>query len=262
MKRLIDTHAHVDELDDHESAITEAKAAGITAIVAVGSSHESNTRTLELSKRYADFVFPALGLHPWALANLEPGQIDSCLRFVEENLASSVAVGEIGLDYDKRVVKVASKDLQKEVLRRLLGIAGDNAKPVIIHSRYAWKDALQLVRDAGIARAVFHWFTGFSGVLKGIIDAGYLVSATPAAEYHEEHRRAVREAPLERLVLETDCPVTYGREKRYRSRPVDILRSLNAVSELKGVDQEAVAEQTTANAVGLFSLGSAFQIRR
>ncbi len=256
VKRLIDTHAHVAELGDHESAIAEAKTAGITAIVAVGSNHGSNIRTLELSQRYAGFVFPALGLDPWGLANLEPTEIDDCLRFVEENLALSIAVGEIGLDYDKRVRKVAPKDLQKEVLKRLLGIARDHGKPVIVHSRYAWRDALQMLREASIASAVFHWFTGFSGVLEDIIDAGYLVSATPAAEYHEEHRRAVMDAPLERLILETDCPVTYGRETRYRSRPVDVLRSLRAVSQLKGVDQEAVAEQTTANAVDLFSLSN------
>ncbi|MFU8796552.1 MAG: TatD family hydrolase [Dehalococcoidia bacterium] len=258
MVRLIETHAHVDELGDHESAIREAQAAGVLAIVAVGSSHESNVKTLELAQRHAGFVFPALGLHPWGLANLAPREIDDCLQFVEENLAASIALGEIGLDYDKRVLKVASKDLQKEVLIRLLGIARDNGKPVVIHSRYAWKDALQIVRDAGISRAVFHWFTGFSGVLKDIIDAGYLVSATPAAEYHEEHRRAVSAAPLERLLLETDCPVTYGRETRYQSRPVDILRSMKAVSELKGVEQATVAAQTTANAVDLFSLDITF----
>lgn len=258
VNKLVDTHAHLDELDGHESAIREAQAAGVLAIVAVGSSQESNVKTLELSQRHIGFVFPALGLHPWALANLKPSEADDCLRFIEENAASSVAVGEIGLDYDKRVLKVASKDLQKEILIRLLGIARDNDKPVIIHSRYAWKDALKIVRDAGIGRAVFHWFTGFSGVLKDIIDAGYLVSATPAAEYHEEHRRAVMEAPLQRLLLETDCPVTYGRETRYRSRPVDILRSLKAVSQLKGVHEEAVAEKTTTNAVDFFSLSNEF----
>jgi TatD DNase family protein len=103
-------------------------------------------------------------------------------------------------------------------------------------------------------RAVFHWFTGFSSVLRDIISAGYFVSATPATEYHEEHRRAIREAPLRKLLLETDCPVTYGRVTRYESRPADIFKDLEAVSQLKGIDKVEIAEQTTRNAITFFSL--------
>jgi TatD DNase family protein len=256
--KVIDTHAHLDELKNLDFVLEEAKKAGIIAIVAVGSNQQSNGRTLEVAQQHRQFVYPALGLHPWELANLGPFEIDDNLRFIEQNIASAVAVGEIGLDYDKRVLKVASKELQQEVLGRLLNIARKYAKPAIIHSRYAWKDALNLVQDVGIDKAVFHWFTGFSSVLKGIIDAGYFVSATPAAEYHEEHRRAVKEAPLQKLLLETDCPVTYGREARYESRPIDVLRGLKAVSQLKGVDEATIAEQTTRNAIEFFSFDIVF----
>jgi len=256
--KLIDTHVHADELKNLNLMLDEARKGGVIAIVAVGSSHQSNIRTLEISQEHGHFVYPALGLHPWELANLGLSEIDDNLGFVEQNIASAVAVGEIGLDYDKRVLKGASKELQQEVLGRLLSIARKHAKPVIIHSRYAWTDALGLVQDAGIDRAVFHWFTGFSSVLKGIIDGGYFISATPAAEYHEEHRRAVKEAPLQRILLETDCPVTYGRGVRYESQPVDVLRGLKAVSLLKSVDEGTVAEQTTRNAIELFSLDIVF----
>jgi TatD DNase family protein len=256
--KLIDTHAHLDELKNLDLMLEEAKKAGIIAIVAVGSNRQSNIKTLEISQKHRRFVYPALGLHPWELGNLGTVEIDDNLRFIEQNIASTVAVGEIGLDYDKRVVKVASKEMQKEVLGRLLDIAKKYAKPAIIHSRYAWKDALHLIQDVGIDKAVFHWFTGFSSVLKGIIDGGYFVSATPAAEYHEEHRRAVKEAPLQRLLLETDCPVTYGRAARYESQPADILRGLEAVSQLKGIAKNTIAEQTTRNAINFFFLDIIF----
>ena len=258
MYKLIDTHAHLDELKNLDLMLEEAKKAGVIAIVAVGSNHQSNIKTLEISQKHRRFVYPALGLHPWELGNLGTSEIDDNLRFIEQNIASAVAVGEIGLDYDKRVVKAASKELQQEVLGRLLNIARQYAKPAIIHSRYAWKDALSLIQDAGIDKAVFHWFTGFSSVLRDIIDGGYFISATPAAEYHEEHRRAVKEAPLPRLLLETDCPVTYGRAARYESQPADVLRSLQAVSQLKGVDESTIAEQTTRNAIDFFSLDIVF----
>jgi TatD DNase family protein len=256
--KLIDTHAHLDELKNLDLVLEEAQKAGVIAIVAVGSNHQSNIKTLEISQKHRRFVYPALGLHPWELGNLGTFEIDDDLRFIEQNIASAVAVGEIGLDYDKRVLKAASKELQKEVLARLLNIAKKYAKPAIIHSRYAWKDALHLIQDVGMDKAVFHWFTGFSSVLRGIIDGGYFVSATPATEYHEEHRRAIKEAPLQRLLLETDCPVTYGRAERYESQPADVSRDLKAVSQLKGVDEATIAEQTTRNAINFFSLDIVF----
>ena len=254
MHKLIDTHAHLDELESVDLSLQEAQRNGVIAIVAVGSDYQSNVKTLEISQQYYPFIYPCLGLHPWRLANLESSQIDENLQFIERNIASAVAIGEIGLDYDKRLVKAASKEWQKEVLRRLLDLAKKYAKPAIIHSRYAWKDSFQLAEDARVNKAVFHWFTGFSSVLRSIIDTGYFISATPAAEYHEEHRRAVREMPLDRLLLETDCPVTYGRESKYESKPADVLRSLKATAQLKGIDESIIAERTTRNAINFFSL--------
>ena len=258
MYKLIDTHAHLDELENLDLILEEAKESGIIAVVAVGSDYQSNVKILEISQRYSSFVYPALGLHPWQLANLGASQLDDNLQFIERNIAAAVAIGEIGLDYDKRLVKAASKELQRDVLRRLLDLARRYAKPAIIHSRYAWKDSFQSVQDAGVDKAVFHWFTGFSSVLRDIITSGYFISAAPAAEYHEEHRRAVKETPLDRLLLETDCPVTYGREVKYKSKPADVVRSLKAAAQLKGMDEAAIAEQTTRNAIKFFILDVAF----
>ena len=259
MYRIIDTHAHLDEVENLDGMLEEARKASVIAIVAVGSNYQSNVKTLELSQIYYPFVYPALGLHPCELADLEPSGIDKNLRFIEENIASAVAIGEIGLDYNKRVLKATPKELQKDVLQQLLGLAKKYTKPAVIHSRYAWKDALQLVQNAAVDKAVFHWFTGFSSVLRDIIDSGYYISATPATEYHEEHRGAVKEVTQHNLLLETDCPVTYGRETRYKSRPVDVLRSLKAVAQLKETDEAMIADQTTRNAISFFSLDIAFE---
>jgi TatD DNase family protein len=253
---VIDTHVHLDELEDLEAAIDEAKRIGVVAVIAVGSDQKSNERVVEICRQYHRFVYPALGLHPWELGNLDRDGISKALKFIEQMNQEIVAIGEVGLDYDKRVTRRAGKELQKAVLREILSLAREYQKPVILHSRYAWQDCFQLVKDAGIdaGKAVFHWFTGFTSVLRNIVDAGYFVSATPAAEYHEEHRRAIKEAPLDRLLLETDTPVTYGRETKYQSRPADIIRSLKAVATLKGIDEVTAASQTTENAVKLFGL--------
>jgi len=251
---LIDTHAHLDEMENLDSAIGRARLAGVAGIIAVGQDLSSNNKNLELSSRYPGYVYPALGLHPWAIGRLDEAQLEQNISFISENLHRAAALGEVGLDYDKRVLKTAGKDMQKEVLRRLLALALRHDKPVSLHSRYAWKDALHEVVAAGIKRLVFHWYTGFSSTLTELIEAGYYISATPAAEYHDEHRRAVREAPSERLLLETDCPVHYGREQRYRSQPSDVVRSLKAAAAIKGIDQVELSLMARENTARLFNI--------
>lgn len=254
MLEVVDTHAHVDEIENLESALDKAEKTGVVAIIAVGSNHTSNQKVLRIADRHCGIIYPALGLHPWELGNMDSNSINVTLDFIEEQITRLTAIGEIGLDYDKRVLKVASKERQKGTLKTILALARQHTKPVSIHSRYAWKDTFDIVKETGIEKAVFHWFTGFSSVLKDILEAGYFISATPAAEYHEEHRRAVRETPLDRLLLETDCPVMYGRENKYRSQPADVLRSLKAAAALKGTDADSLASKTTSSAVKFFGL--------
>lgn len=255
MYRLIDTHAHLDEIENFDQAISEARSAGVIAIIAVGSDYKSNEKILNIAQVHNEFVYPALGLHPW---NLKLSEIDRNLEFIEAHIDEAVAMGEIGLDYHKRVRAIAEKDTQRSVLKQLLAIARQYRKPVSIHSRYAWRDSLALVEEAQVKKVVFHWYTGPSSVLRDIVSQGYFVSATPAVEYHEEHRRAIKEIPLERLLLETDSPVVYGRgrEFEFEARPAAVLRTLKGVAALRGVSETQVAEVTTQNAVKLFDINA------
>jgi len=248
--RVVDSHAHLEELDDLAPAIERARESGVTAIVAVGSDYESNNRVLEIAAKYGGFVYPALGLHPGRL-DQAGHNLEKELQFIQDNLEVAVGIGEVGLDYHKRVVAASGKDLQKEVFAGLLGLARKHNRPVIIHSRYAWKDSFTLTRDSAVQQAVFHWYTGPSSVLRDILGQGYFVSATLATEYHCEHRRAIREAPLESLLLETDSPVFY---RGHQAEPADVVRSLQATAELKGLPPEVIAGATTQNAVKLYGL--------
>jgi TatD DNase family protein len=251
--RLIDTHAHLDEIEDLGTAVNKAREAGLSAIIAVGQDLASDVKVLEIAEQYVGFVYPALGWHPWYL---KEDEIESYLEFIDANLDKAVGVGEIGLDYHKRVRALADKDLQKHVLGGLLAIAKKHDKPALVHSRYAWRDAFDAVDSAGIEKAVFHWYTGTSGVLRDIIARGYYISVTPAVEYHDEHRRAVKETPVEQLLLETDSPVTYGRgsDHEFIAMPADVRRSLKTAAELKGLTEAELAALTTTNAEKLFGI--------
>ncbi len=255
MFRLIDTHAHLEEIENLDRALAEARSAGIVAVIGVGCDLKSNQKVLNFARAYSGYVYPALGLHP---SNLIAPEIDRNLEFIEAHIHEAVAIGEVGLDYHKRVRAIADKDVQRYVLKQVLEIARTCNKPVIVHSRYAWRDSLTLVEEAEVGQAVFHWYTGTSSVLRDIVSQGYFISATPAVEYHEEHRQAVKEIPLVRLLLETDSPVVYrgGSEFEYASEPAHIMGALTGVARLKGVSQAQVAEVTTENALKFFGLQS------
>lgn len=254
MPGLVDTHAHLDELEDLAIAVEHAKRAGVEAVISMGQDLASNIRTFELARAYPGFIYPAIGLHPWSLGGMDPAVQEENIAFIRDNLQGALALGEVGLDYDKRVLKGAGKELQKDVLKRLLKLAVELDRPVSFHSRYAWKDSLQIVTESGARRLVFHWYTGFSSTLAGLIEGGYYISATPAAEYHDEHRRAIREAPVEKLLLETDCPVHYGREEKYRSGPCDLPRGLKAAAAIKGILPDELSRIARENTTRLFGI--------
>lgn len=241
--RLIDSHAHLEGVPNLDIELDRARSNGLVAVIAVGSDEKSNKDMLRISRRYAKFVLPALGLHP---SNLRE-DFEGVAKFIEANIEECVAVGEVGLDFKYRT----PKELQIKAFDRVLDLAVRYDKPVIIHSRWAWEEAFEMTRDAGAKRAVFHWYGGPIRTLREILELGCYVSAAPSAEYNEPHRLALKEVPLDRLLLETDSPVKY---RGIASTPSDVLRSLRAVAQLKEADEREVAEVTTKNAIELFRL--------
>jgi len=241
---LIDGHAHLEELEDLSESLHEAMAAGVRGIIAVGMDIESNRKVRHIAKENKGYVYPALGYHPWKIREEE---VEANLSFIRDRVGEGLALGEIGLDYRIKV----KKELQWKVFGELLDIALESNKPVIIHCRYSHRRAFEMVREREIKQAVFHWYSGPIGLLDEILKTGYFISATPALVYSPPHQAAIKRAPIERILLETDTPVSYqGRE----SRPKDVRITLKEVARLKGLDPSVVAEQTTENASRFFKI--------
>ena len=241
---MIDSHAHLSEINDVEGALARAQAAGITGIVAVGMDVASNRATLELHRRFPGLVYPALGYHPWSVTR---EGVDENLAFIEEHLPRCVALGEVGLDYQAKV----NKKLQQEVLALLLDLAARLNKPVILHTRFSQPRALRMVQAAGIARAVFHWYSGSLEVLQEIMAQGYFISATPALAYSPPHQAAVQAAPVSRILMETDSPVTY---QGVVAEPAHLLATARELGRLKDLELAEVIATTTANARDFFNI--------
>jgi TatD DNase family protein len=243
-KRLVDCHAHLEQLDDLPRSLEEAKEEGVCGIVAVGMDSASNQKVLRIAGANPRYVYPALGYHPWEIKEEE---VETNLSFIRDHVEEGVALGEIGLDYKIKV----KKDLQWEVFGKLLDIAREFNKPVIIHCRYSHRRAVEMAKDKRIKKAVFHWYSGSVDLLEEILSTGYFISATPALAYSPPHQEAIKRAPIERILLETDTPVSYqGRE----GRPKDVQVSLKEVARLKNLSLLTVATLTTANASKFFEI--------
>jgi TatD DNase family protein len=244
IKSLIDGHAHLDAITPIDPVIERACSVGVSRIIAVGMDFESNKKTLEIAGNYPDYIFPAIGYHPWSI---KENEIQNNLSFIEKHIAQCVAMGEVGIDYKIKVKKA----VQWEVFSQVLQIARKNEKPVIIHSRFSYERAHRMVIEAGIEKAVFHWYSGPENILSRIIEDGFFVSATPALAFSKAHREAIIKAPVERILVETDSPVKYGYKT---SEPADLIETLRQLAKLKELSENEVALITTKNSEKLYGI--------
>ncbi len=241
---VIDTHVHLSEISNPEEAILEARKAGLSALIAVGSDKASNEKNLAFSKHYAGVVFPALGYHPW---NITISGIRDNLAFIEKHLNEAVAIGEIGLDFKIPL----AREIQQGVFEEILGMAWKKDIPVIIHSRLSYEETFESVRKQNLKKAVFHWYSGPLPILKELLLMGYYISATPALVYSPKHREAISAAPLKQILIETDAPAPYQGKV---STPSQVLQTLTELSRIKGIDVEEAAGKTSQNARNFFGL--------
>lgn len=243
---MIDTHAHLNEIDNPEAVIGRARQVGIEKIVSIGMDLASNQAALALAQRFPQRIVAAIGYHPWSIVSEE---IQENLDFIRDNLHACVALGEIGLDYRAKV----KKKIQWQVYESLLTIARQHDVPVIVHARFSHQRSYRMAKDAGIKKLVFHWYSGPLDILQQIIESGYYVSATPALAYSPQHRSAMENAPLARILMETDAPVEYQDKA---TEPADLVVTLRELSHIKGMPEEDIVRITTANAEQFFGIST------
>lgn len=250
--RIIDTHAHLSDLEDREGVVRRAKEVGVGAIVAVGANLNTNKATIEWAEVYQGYVYPALGIHP---TEWTKDDVPTTLRYIEEKADRIVAIAEIGLDYWDKIARKNKnvRERQRRIYIKQLLMAKEHGKPVSVHGRGSWRDALDLAIEHGPDSVVFHWYSGSLEILAEVLDGGYMISATPAAEYSRDHRAALAETPLESIVIETDSPV-YLRNRRRPSEPSDLIITVRALADLKDTSEDEVAMVTTRNAERFFHI--------
>jgi TatD DNase family protein len=240
---VIDTHAHLDALDDPKSALERARAAGVTRVLSIGTGAESTKANVAIAQGEQG-VFVAGGVHPHQAADAEP--LD---RLLDDEV---VAVGEIGLDFFR---DYAPRDEQRRVFDAQLRLAEKHGKPVIIHSRAADDETAAALAGFG-GTVILHCFSS-PALLPVALERGYYVSFAGNVTYPKapELRDAARAVPPDRILAETDCPYLTPQPVRgKRNEPAYVVHTVASLAETRGEDACELARRIDQNATAAFAL--------
>lgn len=255
---FFDTHAHYDDKafdQDRERLLPALKEAGIERIINCGADLKSSESTLVLSQQY-DFIYAAVGVHPEEVGKLEIEDV-SMLYNMAASSEKTVAVGEIGLDYHYK--DNAPADIQQEWFIEQIELAKELELPIIVHSRDAARDTFEICRDydGAMFGGVIHAYSGAPELAQEYIKLGFSIGIGGMVTFSNAKRVAatVEAIPLEKILLETDCPYLApvpNRGKRNDSRNLKYVAE--AIAAIKGISAEEVARVTMQNAKTLFGV--------
>ncbi len=245
---MIDTHAHLDALDDPAAAVARAREAGVTRIITIGTDPTSWAKTLPIVEEH-EGVYGAAGLHPHeAASDFDADTLERLLGHPK-----IVAVGEIGLDYYR---DYAPRDAQTKRFIYQLGLAKRAQLPVVIHNRAADEDTISILRQWFDGIVVLHCFSS-PPLLDEAVERGWYVSFAGNVTYAkaEDLREAARAVPAELILVQTDCPYLAPQPVRGKTNePAYVVHTVAALAEARGEDTDILAAQVDANASAAFGL--------
>jgi TatD DNase family protein len=244
---VIDTHAHLDLLEDADGAVERARRVGVTTILTVGTDSERWEPTLALARRYGS-VRAILGIHPHSSAG--ESTLDGLRTALESDHA--VAVGEIGLDYYR---DYAPRERQRERFAEQLTLASELRKPVVIHTRAAEDDVARLLAEHD-GDVVLHCFSS-PELLRPALELGWYVSFAGNVTYKNasQLRLAASKVPADRLLAETDAPYLAPQAQRGKpNEPAYVMHTLEALARARGDDVDELEAQIDSNAARVFEL--------
>ncbi len=251
---MIDIHAHLtdERFDDVEEVVARAKEKGVNEIICSAYNLSSAKKAIELSKRF-DNVFATVGLHPENVDELENDTLEQIGQLCKNEKV--VAVGEIGLDYH---FVSDNKDLQKEVFKKQLALSKKLNLPVQIHSRDAMGDTIEILKETPLEKeGLLHCYSGSIESAKELIKLGFSFSFGGVVTFNNAKNvvEVVKSLPIERILLETDCPYLSPVPFRgKRNEPKNVVYVADMIAKIKGLSLEEVAKITTENAKRIFGI--------
>ena len=252
---LFDTHAHMDDRafdEDRETLLSQLPQQGIALLMNPGCSLASSRNAAALAKQY-DYIYAAVGSHPDAADEVTPEVLEEYRELCREN-EKIRAIGEIGLDYHYEDIPRAR---QQEAFRAQMALAQELELPVIVHEREAHEDGMRIVEEFPGVKGVFHCYSGSAEMAKWLIARGWYIGFTGVLTF-KNARKAVETAaaiPLDRIVLETDCPYMSPEPFRgKRNDPGRLYRMAEALAQIRGLPAEEIHRITTENGKRLYRI--------
>lgn len=254
---LIDTHCHLTFeplAGDVENVLARSRAAGVIGWITVGTDTQQNQKAVELADKFEN-MYATIGIHPHDAKNVTAEDLAE-LKKLAQNV-KVVAIGETGLDFHYNYSK---QQTQTRAFARQLKIARELNLPVIVHSREAFDETIDILEQfgSGLKKVVFHCFSGSAQQAKIALDYGFYISFTGVVTFKnaEAVRQAAKIVPLDRLMIETDCPYMSPEPMRKQkvNEPALMLHTARCLAELKGLDLADFAEVTTATSRAFFGL--------
>lgn len=251
---LIDSHAHLEmrEFDsDRHDVIERAGLAGVDCIVTVGTNPGLSRKALSIAHQYEN-IYATVGVHPHDVAKAGDKSFDELKALAQD--PKVVAYGEIGLDYFRNI---SPREKQIEMFAKQLELAQELNLPVIIHDRDAHEETLRMVKTSGVRLGVFHCFSGDWAMARQCIDLGFYISVPGVVTFDKSKvlQDVVRQAPLDTILLETDCPyLTPVPHRGKRNEPSFIIHTAKKVAEIKKLPWEDIAQTAARNTRKLFRI--------
>ena len=252
---LFDTHAHMDDrrFDDDRDVVLQGLAdRGVALVMNPGCSLESSRNAIALAEKY-DFVYAAVGSHPDVADEVNDVVLDEYRKLCK--LHSKVkAIGEIGIDYHYEDIP---RELQLKAFRMQMELAREVGLPAIVHEREAHEDGMAVVREFPDVTGVFHCYSGSAEMARQLVDKGWYIGFTGVLTF-KNARKAIETAesiPIERIVLETDCPYMAPEPFRgKRNDPGYLFRMAEKLAEVRGMSVEEIHAITTENGKRLYRI--------
>ena len=253
---LFDTHAHMDDRsfdEDRRELLDALPGRGISLLMNPGCSYESSRNAIRLSEQY-DYIYAAVGSHPDVADEVDEALISKYRELCKQHRKVK-AIGEIGLDYHYEDIP---RDIQKQAFRLQMELARELDLPVIVHEREAHEDGLRIVDEFPTVKGVFHCYSGSAEMAKELVRRGWYIGFTGVLTFRNA-RKAIEVAsaiPLERIVIETDCP--YMAPVPFRGKRNDpglVCYMAAKLAEIRGLTTEEAARITLENGKRLYRMG-------
>lgn len=252
---MIDSHCHLEQKDydkDREEVIEQCKHQ-LKAIITCCAHPNDIDLTIDIAKKHKRFVFCTLGLHPEFIKELSEEQIRETIKTLRENKDLIVGIGEIGLDFHW-IKEEGWREQQKELFIRIIQIAKDLNKPLVIHARGAFKETIDILEQEDMKgkKVLMHMFQDRKQ-LSRVIDNDWSISIGPGIARSKDTRKIARDMPLNKIMLETDSP-WFAQEGQEKGTPLNVKIAAQKIAEIKKLPLREIEKQTDINAIEFFDL--------